>query len=107
MGLRVARPCRPAVRSLVWRRPAGMARVLSLVLVAGLLQVLAVGTLPETAAHADEPKAEASEEKALAAAKRSGEPVEITSRRGETRTVRALPNGRIEVEERLQPIRAR
>ncbi|TDE21965.1 LamG domain-containing protein [Actinomadura sp. 6K520] len=95
------------MRSLLWRRPAWMARVLSLVLVAGLVHVPVVAALPKTAAQADEPKAEATEQKALAAAKRTGEPVEITSRRGETRTVRALPNGRIEVEERLQPIRAR
>lgn len=84
-----------------------MARFLSLVLVAGLVHVPAVAVLPKTAAHADEPKAEASEQKALQAAKQTGDPVEITSRRGETRTVRALPDGRIEVEERLQPIRAR
>ncbi|XRQ14228.1 LamG domain-containing protein [Actinomadura welshii] len=74
---------------------------------AGFLQVPATALIRESAAHADEPRAEATEEKALAAAKRTGEPVEITSRRGETRTVRALPNGRIEVEERVQPIRAR
>ncbi|MFI0479650.1 LamG domain-containing protein [Actinomadura sp. 9N215] len=43
----------------------------------------------------------------MAAARQSGDPVEILSQRGETRTVRALPNGRIEVEEHVQPIRAR
>ncbi|MGP4027588.1 LamG-like jellyroll fold domain-containing protein [Actinomadura sp. 3N407] len=75
-------------------------------LVAGLVQV-PVAVVPGAAAHADEPKTAATEQKAVAQARRSGEPVEITSRRGETRTVRALPNGRIEVEERVQPIRAR
>ncbi|NKZ03835.1 hypothetical protein [Actinomadura latina] len=49
----------------------------------------------------------ATEEEAVATAKRTGEPVEITSRRGETRTVRALSNGRLEVEQHVQPIRAR
>ncbi|MFG2084989.1 LamG-like jellyroll fold domain-containing protein [Spirillospora sp. NPDC048824] len=79
---------------------------MSLVLAAGLLQVPAA-VAPVTAL-ADEPKtAAATEQQAVAQAKRSGEPVEITSRRGETRTVRALPNGRIEVEERVQPVRAR
>ncbi|MGH8966590.1 MAG: LamG domain-containing protein, partial [Actinomycetes bacterium] len=61
----------------------------------------------ETAAHADAPKGKATQERALAAARESGDPVEILSRRGETRTVRALPNGRIEVEQHVQPIRAR
>ncbi|CNF55950.1 Uncharacterised protein [Mycobacterium tuberculosis] len=65
----------------------------------------------EPAAHADEPKAAAggaaTEDEAVAAAKRTGESVEILSRRGESRTVRALPNGRIEVEQHVQPIRAR
>jgi hypothetical protein len=76
-------------------------------MVAGSLHVLSVLALHEPAAHADEPKAAASERQAVAAAGRSGEPVEITSRRGETRTVRALPNGRIEIEQHLQPIRTR
>ncbi|HEX6968977.1 MAG TPA: LamG-like jellyroll fold domain-containing protein [Micromonosporaceae bacterium] len=67
--------------------------------------------LTGSAAHADEPKAGAgavvTERQAVAAARKSGDPVEITSRRGETRTVRALPNGRIEVEQHIQPIRTR
>ncbi|MEU8798978.1 LamG-like jellyroll fold domain-containing protein [Spirillospora sp. NPDC048819] len=74
-------------------------------LIAGLGQV-PVAAVPAVA-HADEPTTAATEQKAVAQARRSGEPVEITSRRGETRTVRALPNGRIEVEERVQPVRAR
>ncbi|MFG2090684.1 MULTISPECIES: LamG-like jellyroll fold domain-containing protein [unclassified Spirillospora] len=76
-------------------------------LVAGFLQVPAGLVMREPAAHADEPRVEASEKEALATAKQTGEAVEIASRRGETRTVRALPNGRIEIEQRVQPIRAR
>ncbi|NKZ02485.1 hypothetical protein HGB48_01730 [Actinomadura latina] len=82
-----------------------------LAMVAGLVQVPAVAALPQAVARADEPKAEpktaATEQQAVAAARKSGDPVEITSRRGETRTVRALPNGRIEVEQHIQPIRTR
>ncbi|MGH3239740.1 MAG: hypothetical protein ACRDNL_05120, partial [Spirillospora sp.] len=74
---------------------------------AGFLQVPIVAVTRETAAHADAPKGKATQEKALAAARQSGEPVEILSQRGETRTVRALPNGRIEIEQHVQPIRAR
>lgn len=62
---------------------------------------------PEPAAHADTPKAAATEEQAIATARRTGDPVEITSRRGEDRTVRALPNGRVEIQQHLRPIRAR
>ncbi|TMQ96243.1 LamG domain-containing protein, partial [Actinomadura soli] len=80
-------------------------------LVAGLLQVplaAVAAVAPERAARADEPpKTAVTEEKAVAAARRTGEPVEITSRRGEDRTVRALPNGRVEVQQHLRPIRAR
>ncbi|WP_165966967.1 LamG domain-containing protein [Actinomadura sp. 7K507] len=74
---------------------------------AAFIQALAAPMMRESAARADETKAAATEEKALATAKRTGEPVEITSRHGETRTVRALPNGRIEIEQRVQPVRAR
>ncbi len=87
------------------------ARVAALAMVAGLVQVPAVAALPQTTARADGPKpavkAAATERRAVAAARESGDPVEITSRRGETRTVRALPNGRIEVEQHIQPIRTR
>lgn len=84
-----------------------MARLVVLTVIAGLLQVPAALVAPVPAAHADEPKMAATEQDAVAEAKRTGEPVEITSRRGETRTVRALPNGRIEVEQHLQPVRTR
>ncbi|WP_344905477.1 LamG-like jellyroll fold domain-containing protein [Actinomadura meridiana] len=93
--------------SLYWRRPAWWARVLTLALTAGLLQVPFAVAQSETAAHADVPKGAGSEKKAFAAARRTGEPVEILSQRGESRTVRALPNGRIEVEQHVQPIHAR
>lgn len=85
------------------------ARSVALVMVAGLLQVPVTTAVPP-AAHADEPKpqpAAATEREAVTAAAESGKPVEITSQRGETRTVRALPNGRIEVEQHVQPIRTR
>ncbi|MFI0411130.1 hypothetical protein [Actinomadura sp. 3N508] len=66
-------------------------------MVTGLVQVPLAAVTQETAVHADEPpktvKAAVSEERAVAAARQSGDPVEITSQRGEDRTVRALPNG--------------
>ncbi|WP_412520610.1 LamG domain-containing protein [Actinomadura madurae] len=92
---------------MLWRRSAAAAAFVALVMVTGLLQVPLVSVLPQTAAHADEPKTAATEQQAVAQAKRSGAPVEITSRRGETHTVRALPNGRIEIEQHMQPIRTR
>ncbi|WP_339156512.1 LamG-like jellyroll fold domain-containing protein [Actinomadura luteofluorescens] len=49
----------------------------------------------------------ATEQQAVTTAKRSGEPVEITSRRGEDHTVRALPNGRLEIEQHMRPFRTR
>ncbi|TMR39982.1 LamG domain-containing protein [Actinomadura geliboluensis] len=84
----------------------------ALVLVAGVVQAPgAVAGAPGAVARADAPKpaptAAATEREAVAAAARSGRPVEILSQRGESRTVRALPNGRIEVEQRLQPVRTR
>ncbi|MGW5414615.1 LamG-like jellyroll fold domain-containing protein [Actinomadura geliboluensis] len=89
-----------------------MAHLVALLMVAGLLQVPIAVVALESAGHADEPKVTAAqgaetEQEAVAAAEQTGEPVEVTSRRGERRTVRALPSGRIEVEQHLQPIRAR
>ncbi|MFA1538069.1 hypothetical protein [Actinomadura monticuli] len=89
-----------------------MAHLMALVLVAGLFQVPVASVLPASAAHADEPKSAATEgavgeEEAVATAKQTGEPVEIVSRRGESRSVWALPNGRLEVEQHVQPIRTR
>ncbi|WP_165978078.1 LamG-like jellyroll fold domain-containing protein [Actinomadura darangshiensis] len=81
--------------------------MLALTMVAAVLQVPMASPLPGPVAHADEPKAAATEQQAVAVAKQTGDPVEVISRRGESRTVRALPNGRIEVEQHVQPIRAR
>ncbi|WP_165488313.1 hypothetical protein [Actinomadura formosensis] len=72
-----------------------------------MVQVPLWSAIREPLAHADEPKSAATEQQAVAAAKRTGRPVEITSRRGENSTVRALPNGRIEIEQHVQPIRTR
>ncbi len=44
---------------------------------------------------------------ASAAARASGRPVEVLSHRGETREVRALPNGRFEFVQHLRPVRTR
>ncbi|MEU6745341.1 LamG-like jellyroll fold domain-containing protein [Spirillospora sp. NPDC046719] len=76
-------------------------------MVAALLQIPGVTSAP--IAHAEEaaPKAAATEEQAFKAAQTSGEPVEVLAERGESRTVRALPNGRMEIEQHIQPIRTR
>lgn len=84
-----------------------MAPLLALVLVAGLLQVQVTPWTPKVMALADEPSGAATEQEAIAAARRIGEPVEVLSQRGESRTVRALPSGRIEIEQHVEPIRAR
>ncbi|MFG1856383.1 LamG-like jellyroll fold domain-containing protein [Actinomadura geliboluensis] len=83
-----------------------------LVLVAGVVQVPGIasgvsGAVARADASEPAPAGVASEREAVAAAARSGRPVEVLSQRGESRTVRALPNGRIEVEQRLQPVRTR
>ncbi|MGW5416019.1 hypothetical protein ACWEUT_30655, partial [Actinomadura geliboluensis] len=97
----------------LWRRPVWSARLAALVLVAGVVQAPGIASGASGAvARADAPKPAApagvaTEREAVAAAARSGRPVEILSQRGESRTVRALPNGRIEVEQRLQPVRTR
>ncbi|MFE9107617.1 LamG domain-containing protein [Actinomadura geliboluensis] len=74
---------------------------------AALLQVLSLVTASAARAEEASPKAAATEEQALRAARESGEPVEVLAGRGESRTVRALPGGRMEIEEHLQPIRTR
>ncbi|MEV0663876.1 LamG-like jellyroll fold domain-containing protein [Actinomadura luteofluorescens] len=76
-------------------------------MVAALFQVPLVAVSPKSQARAEEPQSDLTEQQAVAKAKLTGESVEIVSQRGENRTVRALPNGRIDVEERLRPIRAR
>ncbi|MEW9555327.1 LamG-like jellyroll fold domain-containing protein [Nonomuraea sp. NPDC050783] len=47
------------------------------------------------------------EQEALERARKSGEPVEVPSQRGEHRTVRALPSGQLEATEYLRPVRTR
>ncbi|MBO2458109.1 LamG domain-containing protein [Actinomadura violacea] len=76
-------------------------------MVAALLQVPMVVSAPVARADDAAPESAATEEQAAKAARESGQPVEVLAERGETRTVRALPNGRMEVEEHIQPIRAR
>ncbi|MFJ4810442.1 LamG domain-containing protein [Streptomyces longwoodensis] len=49
----------------------------------------------------------ASEEEALAAARRSGRSVEVTSLRGESSDVYATPDGHLEAREYLRPVRTR
>lgn len=80
-----------------------------------LSAALTVGVLPADA-MADSPAAKAgeaaeeaqprvySEAEALAAAKKTGEPVEIASMRGETREVFATPSGDLEAREYLRPV---
>ncbi|TDC00115.1 LamG domain-containing protein, partial [Actinomadura bangladeshensis] len=74
---------------------------------AALLQVPGLSATPSARAGEQGPKAAVTEEQALAAARESGAPVEVLAGRGESRTVRALPNGRMEVEQHVRPIRAR
>ncbi|TDB93221.1 hypothetical protein [Actinomadura sp. 7K534] len=74
---------------------------------AALLQVPSLAVAPVARADEQLPKAAATEEQALKAARQSGEPVEVLAGRGESRTVRALPDGRMEVEQRIRPVRAR
>ncbi|MEE1941934.1 LamG-like jellyroll fold domain-containing protein [Streptomyces sp. TRM 70361] len=63
---------------------------------------------PAEAVRGEGAEARASaESKALMEAKRSGEPVEITSLRGETSEVHATPDGDLEAVEYLRPVRAR
>lgn len=85
---------------------------LALSLCAALLQVL---LWPPPAARADESavdpttasRSAATEEKASDLAAKTGDQVEVLSKRGEHRTVVALPDGKFEVTEHLRPVRAR
>ncbi|MFF4241690.1 LamG domain-containing protein [Actinomadura geliboluensis] len=58
-------------------------------------------------AVADDTEAHITEEQALKAASKSGEPVEVLSRRGETREVFAQPQGGFIAREHLRPVRTR
>ncbi|MFJ4714209.1 LamG domain-containing protein [Streptomyces sp. NPDC088785] len=69
--------------------------------------VSAIGDAPAAAASSAEtggPKAQASEDEAFAQAKKSGEPVEVLSQRGESREVYATPQGDLEAREYLRPV---
>ncbi|WP_311203382.1 LamG domain-containing protein, partial [Streptomyces gossypii] len=97
-----------------------MVSVLGLALAAGLLPGSSAASPPgrspqqpqptSAATAGDESGAEAaprSEEEALAEAERTGEAVEVTSRRGESSELFATPDGKLEGREYLRPIRAR
>lgn len=91
---------------MVWQRSAWSAGVLTVSTAAALLQVPGMSATPARAGEQG-PKPAVTEEQALKAARESGAPVEVLAGRGESRTVRALPNGRMEVEQHIRPIRAR
>lgn len=55
--------------------------------------------------HAEEDGGQITESAALAAARKSGSPVEVLSKRGETREVFAQPDGSLLAREHLQPVR--
>ncbi|GGV33835.1 hypothetical protein GCM10010182_67040 [Actinomadura cremea] len=86
---------------------------LALSLCVSLLQTLA--WVAPSPARADEPASDpttasrsaATEEKASDLAVKTGDRVEVLSKRGEHRTVEALPDGKFEVTEHLRPVRAR
>jgi hypothetical protein len=89
---------------MVLRRPAWVTTILTAVMVAASLHTVVVGAEP---ARAEQPETGLTEDQALAQARKSGRPVELTARRTETLTVSALPSGRLEAVQHLQPIRTR
>ncbi|NKZ07307.1 LamG domain-containing protein [Actinomadura latina] len=72
-----------------------------------MLQAPGVVAAPPALGDDQAPRTAATEAQAVRAARDSGAPVEVLAGRGESRTVRALPNGRLEVEQHIRPIRAR
>ncbi|MEU6820898.1 LamG-like jellyroll fold domain-containing protein [Streptomyces atriruber] len=103
----------------MWRRVRSRS---SVGVLAGLVSVAIVtGLAPAATATADSPitlpvvesehegsaAEEASAEAALAAAKRTGKPVEVTSLRGESSDTYATADGNLEAREYLRPVRAR
>ncbi|MFB4286314.1 LamG-like jellyroll fold domain-containing protein [Nonomuraea sp. ATR24] len=69
---------------------------------------LAPGLTPQVAAHgAGEPPAAVTEAQATREARASGQPVEVTALRGESREVRALPSGTFELIQHQRPVRTR
>ncbi|MFC5822202.1 LamG domain-containing protein, partial [Nonomuraea harbinensis] len=81
--------------------------------VLAVLAGLSVGGSEAGAAAVTEPPKEppadtaVTDDAAVMLARKSGRPVEVLSQRGEHRTVRVLPNGRLEVTEHLRPVRTR
>ncbi|WP_157995720.1 LamG-like jellyroll fold domain-containing protein [Thermomonospora amylolytica] len=71
-----------------------------------VLQVQAVGGLRSASAEEKAPDSVASAEEAVAAAKRSGERVAVSSLTGPQREVVALPDGRLEATLHVKPVRA-
>ncbi|MFE4593512.1 LamG-like jellyroll fold domain-containing protein [Streptomyces laurentii] len=105
------------MRNNNWWRACGAAGAtavaLSTALTVGPLSSVALAA-PSGASSTSAPEAESearsealSEAEALAAAKKSGASVEITSMRGESREVFATPEGDLEAREYVRPIRAR
>ncbi|MFD5453508.1 LamG-like jellyroll fold domain-containing protein [Streptomyces olivaceus] len=93
-----------------WRggRRAGVT-LLSVILAAGVVPALAeeaVASVPAASRNTEVPEATGgvSEEDALAEAGRTGEPVEVSVQRGESREVFALPDGHLEAREYLRPV---
>ncbi|XVQ11524.1 LamG domain-containing protein [Spirillospora sp. CA-255316] len=82
------------------------AGLVTAVMAVSLVQVLGLSGVDRAAAE-PVPEGAATEQQALTQARESGEPVEVLSRRGEHRTVRALPTGRLELVEHLRPVRTR
>lgn len=93
------RAARESVRGL-------LSLVMVIVLVAGLVQVLAVATTSRAASAAG-PVVEATESQAQKAARESGEQVEVGALRGERREVFAQPDGHFTAVEHLRPVRTR
>ncbi|MFI0449614.1 LamG-like jellyroll fold domain-containing protein [Actinomadura sp. 6N118] len=80
-----------------------IAVISALVLLGSLLQVTGSPVISNADAAAVTPKL--TETDALATARKSGTQVEVLSRRGETREVFALPDGRFMAREHLEPVR--
>nr|WP_078949879.1 LamG-like jellyroll fold domain-containing protein [Streptomyces sp. CFMR 7] len=80
----------------------GLALVFGLVTPVGEVQAAEAKAVP-AAAQGDAPEG-ASEADALAKARKSGEPVEVVSQRGESRELFATPQGDLEAREYLRPV---
>ncbi|TDC09178.1 hypothetical protein E1284_29940, partial [Actinomadura bangladeshensis] len=110
MGRRVVIAVRrrtPRLSPLLLRRSGWLAGLFAVLMAVALLQIPGWAAVPSAHAEEKAPETALTEGQALAAARESGAPVEVLAGRGESRTVRALPNGRVEVEQHVRPIRAR